>query len=214
MAEHCKVAMEIRLWFSPNARHRKRPDEKILKHLRAARTGRDVWNRTGHVTFNGWRAVLQPDPDIHSKILQGKGPVTAADWRASDDCNKNYLWPEYRAERICRQSISWNALDTWLNINSKCCFCSRYPGCASLAGLESGLWSVEGGNWKVCKGLLEKSKAIVNKNTQVIEIIKKKLDEQQNALYFIRMRWLQPLALSTRARRISPNSSHITKGET
>ena len=55
-----------------------------------------------------------------------------------------------------------------------------------MAGLESGLWSVEGGNWKVCKGLLEKSKAIVNKNTQVIEIIKKKLDEQQNALYFIR----------------------------
>ena len=55
-----------------------------------------------------------------------------------------------------------------------------------MAGAAPGLWSVEGGNWKVCKGLLEKSKAVVNKNARVIEIIKKRLDEQQNPLYYIR----------------------------
>lgn len=57
----------------------------------------------------------------------------------------------------------------------------------SLAGAEPGLWSVKGGNWKVCKGLFDKSATILNKNTQIIEVIKK-FDLTSNSIpqYYLR----------------------------
>ena len=57
----------------------------------------------------------------------------------------------------------------------------------SLAGAEPNLWSVKGGNWKVCEGLLNKSSAIFNKNTQIIEIIKKPdASKDGKPMYFLR----------------------------
>lgn len=57
----------------------------------------------------------------------------------------------------------------------------------SLAGAEPNLWSVKGGNWKVCEGLLNKSSAIINKNTQIIEIIKKSNSNKGGKpLYYLR----------------------------
>ncbi len=57
----------------------------------------------------------------------------------------------------------------------------------SLAGAEPNLWSVKGGNWKVCEGLLNKSSAILNENSQIIEIIKKPSSTDDNKpLYYLR----------------------------
>jgi prenylcysteine oxidase/farnesylcysteine lyase len=57
----------------------------------------------------------------------------------------------------------------------------------SLAGAEPNLWSVKGGNWKVCEGLLNKSSATLNKNTQIIEIIKKpNSTDGGRPLYYLR----------------------------
>ena len=60
-------------------------------------------------------------------------------------------------------------------------------GMVSLAGAEPNLWSVKGGNWKVCEGLLNKSSATLNKNTQIIEIIKKpNSTDGGRPLYYLR----------------------------
>ena len=57
----------------------------------------------------------------------------------------------------------------------------------SLAGAEPNLWSVKGGNWKVCEGLLNKSSAVLNKNTQIIEIIKKSnSSDDGKPVYYLR----------------------------
>ncbi|XP_028399919.1 prenylcysteine oxidase-like [Dendronephthya gigantea] len=64
---------------------------------------------------------------------------------------------------------------------------NAFTGMVSLAGAESNLWSVKGGNWKVCEGLLNKSSVILNKNTQIIEIIKKSdTKEDGKPLYYLR----------------------------
>ena len=57
----------------------------------------------------------------------------------------------------------------------------------SLAGAKPDLWSVKGGNWRVCEGLLNKSSATINKNTQIIEIIKKpNSTDDGKPLYYLR----------------------------
>ena len=45
---------------------------------------------------------------------------------------------------------------------------------------------MEGGNWKVCEGLLERSKTIINKKTQIIEIIKKTTPDREQPSYYLR----------------------------
>ena len=47
---------------------------------------------------------------------------------------------------------------------------SGLAGAVSLAGSDSGLWSVEGGNWQMAAGLIERSNATLHLNEEIISI--------------------------------------------